>query len=154
MAKDKLNNMLSFKDYSTLCKLENKPGKVLENLNHLNRYEDYKNIDEGFVTNLLKKVGLVKLTDDEIKLKAESIINDKDKLSRLLSAINLSSNPKLHQDNYKKLKEKGGLPYYAFVLFLYKNIDELKNKRPIYYNVDNIGVKDTRVLDPVNASGT
>lgn len=40
MAKDKLNNMLSFKDYSTLCKLENKPGKVVENLNHLSRFDE------------------------------------------------------------------------------------------------------------------
>jgi len=27
---NKLNNVLSFKEYASLCKLENKPGKVLE----------------------------------------------------------------------------------------------------------------------------
>jgi len=30
MAKGKLNNVLSFKEHTSLCKLENKPGKVLE----------------------------------------------------------------------------------------------------------------------------
>jgi len=40
MAKGKLNNVLSFKEHTSLCKLENKPGKVLEGLNHLNRYNE------------------------------------------------------------------------------------------------------------------
>jgi len=36
MTNGKLNNVLSFKDHTSLCKLENKPGKVLERFETIN----------------------------------------------------------------------------------------------------------------------
>jgi len=46
MAKTKLNNVLSFKDYTSLSKLENKPGKTFERYD----YDDYYDYNEGFFT--------------------------------------------------------------------------------------------------------
>ena len=43
MAKGKLNNVLNFKDYESLDKLENKPGKVLEG-----RIENFETYNEWF----------------------------------------------------------------------------------------------------------
>ena len=53
----KLNNLIEFKEYVKLDKLENKPGKVVEGLNNIKRFDE---LDEAFfkdtkVGNVLRK---------------------------------------------------------------------------------------------------
>lgn len=136
----KLNNVLSFKDYESLNKLDNKPGKVLEG--KIYKFDNFTNEEWEFGKKLASKLGLTDSTPEEIKEKADNILKNE---TKLIEGIKKSSNPNLHMKNYEMLKKKGGLPYYSFVIFLNKNYNDLISGTPLYYKIDDFGVTDTSI---------
>jgi hypothetical protein len=118
--------------------------KKVNDMSNILRFEEFSNenhINEEweFTKNIAKKLGLVDYSPNEIKKRALDII-ESNKLGDLLDAIQNSTNSELHMSNFNNLKEMGGLPFYTFVLFLFKHINDLENRIPVYYNVDEFGV--------------
>jgi len=119
-------------------------------MNHLQTFESFSN--EKFslsksMGNIGKRMGIINLTEPEIRRKAKQILEHEDEL---IDIINKSSNPKIHMSNYERLKNGSNLKaFYNFVLFLDKNKSELENGRPVYYKLGDFEVNDIRELSYV-----
>ena len=123
----------------------------MKELKHLQTFEAFnpsQELDEGKFADIArgvgKKIGILELTDEELEAKAVNILQNENKI---LDAIRRSSNPTLHMKNYNQLKKSGNKKaFYEFVIFLNDNIGDLINGRPLYYNITDFGVEDTRQL--------
>jgi len=115
-------------------------------LKYLQTFESFNNLDENkigdFSRNIGQKMGLIKFSDEEIESKATKILQNENKI---LDAINKSSNPSLHLNNYKTLKNRDNkISFYKFVVYLYDNLGDLVNGRPLYYKISDFDFEDTR----------
>lgn len=74
----KLNNLIEFKEFGKLDKLENKPGKrVVEGLNNIKSFENF--VDEGFFTdtkigNKIRKGAGFHTKDEKFEAAKEAIL--------------------------------------------------------------------------------
>ena len=139
----------------------------MKELKHLKTFESFvnenynlDNVDEGmkeFSRKIGQSLGVVELTDEEAKNKALTILNNKDKLDKLMDSIEKSSNPEKHLDTYNSLKNgENEIAFYKFVIFMWNHIDDLKYNIPVYYNINKSTGKDRSKTQyvPTNGVGT
>jgi hypothetical protein len=138
----KLNNLIKFKEYGKLGKLENKPGKrVVEGLNNIQTFESWYNDIDDFkqgAKNIGRKIGtttgIIDRNSEEAKIKAQGIINSR-KMKKIEDAISSYYSPKL-EDDYIKLKEEGGDIFNKYIIFLDDHYPKIADNSPFYQTFD------------------
>ena len=139
----KMNNLLKFDDFSSY----NENNRI--DLNNMETFESFQQLEEGMVNDFLKKLGFGTLTDEETIEKFKKLDLDKVK-----NDINKSSNPKAHMRNWKSLEGKDELGFARFILFMHQKRSDLRTGTPLYYKIDQFGTSDTSIRTADTPAGT
>jgi hypothetical protein len=136
---NKLNNLINFKEFGQLDKLQNTPGKkVVEGFNNIHSFDKY---DESWddVKNFGRKIGtasgIISRTSEEIAIKAQQILNNDKRMNKIINAIDDSSFPKF-KDDFDELDREGGDIFNKYILYLDDNYEKINDDIPFYQPFD------------------
>ena len=108
----KLNNLIEFKEFKNIDKLENKPGKIIESLNNIQGFEDF--VKENFfhdtkLGNTIRK-GVGFKTDDEKFAQAEEEVMSHVMKRRVYEKLKKENPEKAHKYIEFYVKNPQGFP--------------------------------------------
>lgn len=144
----KLNNLIYFKEFGKLDKLENKPGKiVVEGLNNIQSFDNY-NESWADIKKVGRKIGtatgILDKNQEEILLKSKEILNDNKRMRQIKSAIENYQNPKFKND-YDTLERQGGDLFAKYIVYLDDHYYQIRDNTSFYqfFNVKTGEVVDS-----------